>query len=242
MPSPTYSIVIPCFNEGVSLESVVTDIISTFDASEFAGDYELIVVDDGSSDNSWDVIETLTSTHPHVHGVRRKANGGMWRAIPSGFAKISGQFMSYLPADGEITATESLKLMRLSSEADIVISERISTDNNVKKSVRPWYREFLSWGQRSLTRILLGCDISKAEGIFLIRWSVFSPYATAPRDDNVLFLELLARGLTGQYRVAATTMNYTLRRSGRTKTVNLPHILGTFFDLIRLRYRLLKQR
>ncbi len=236
--SPYLSIIVPSFNEVESVASVLADMISTLDASELAGSYEIIVVDDGSSDGSWTVIEGLSKTQPMIQSLRSDTNGGMWRAIQIGMHVAKGDLVTYLPADGEITATETIKLAKLAPDADIVVSKRVSTDEEIKQLVRPWYREVLSWGQRTLTRIILGCDISNAEGIFLLRWNVFKEFALAPRNDNILFLELLARGLKGGYRVAETEMFYTIRRGGRSKTVNLKYIIGTLADLVKLRVRM----
>lgn len=248
MPANTHSnacsyltIIVPSFNEVESVASVIADMTTTLDASELKGTYEIIIVDDGSSDGSWPIIEELSTRHLVVRSLRNPTNGGMWRAIQTGMHAAKGEFVTYLPADGEITATETIKLASLAAGADIVVSRRVSSDEVVKQQVRPWYREILSWGQRTLTRIVLGCDISNAEGIFLLRWSVFKPFALAPRQDNILFLELLARGLTGGYRVAETEMFYTLRRGGRSKTVNVSYIIGTFVDLIKLRLRMTKR-
>lgn len=232
------SIIVPSFNEVESVASVIADMITTLDASEFEHMYEIIIVDDGSSDGSWSVIEELSHIHSEVFSVRSTRNGGMWRAIQTGMNVATGELITYLPADGEITATETIKLAKLATNADIVVSKRVSNDDAVKQQVRPWYREVLSWGQRLLTRIVLGCDISNAEGIFLLRWSVFREFALAPRNDNILFLELLAHGLTGGYRVAQTEMIYTIRRGGRSKTMNLMYIIGTLTDLIKLRFRM----
>ncbi|MDF1845624.1 MAG: glycosyltransferase family 2 protein [Parvibaculaceae bacterium] len=239
--SPKLSIIVPSFNEAESVASVIADMISTLDASELKGNFEIILVDDGSSDGSWTIIEELPKIHSVVRSLRNATNGGMWRAIQTGMHAAKGDFVTYLPADGEITATETIKLASLASDADIVVSKRVSSDAVIKQQVRPWYREVLSWGQRTLTRIVLGCDISNAEGIFLLRWSVFKEFALAPRHDNILFLELLVRGLTGGYRVAETEMFYTLRRGGRSKTVNLAYIIGTLADLIKLRLRMSKR-
>lgn len=244
MESVDLSIIVPCYNEGATLEEVMVEMVAALEAANISGRFQLILVDDASSDNSRALIEQLAARYDSIDPVYATENGGMWRAIHQGFQHVRGRFVTYLPADGEVTVADALRLYEAGKDADMVVSDRRPRDGNADTSrqVRPWYREFLSFGQRKLTAWLIGLDLTGNEGIFLLRWDVFKAWATAERRDNVLFLEILWRGLDGEargaLRVARSTTYYTVRRSGRSKMLRLSYILDTLRDIVALRRRI----
>lgn len=237
-PTRFLSVVIPCFNEASTLSEVLTDIIRTFDDGGLRDRYELILVDDGSTDDSAAVVRSLAAQFSQIKGVYRETNGGMWRAIHSGFMHVHGDFVTYLPADGEIGAKQVLTLVQYANDHDMVLSDREPMDAEVRQAVRPWYRVVLTWGHRLCIKAFLGFDIEGAEGILLLRWNIFRPWATAPRSDNILFLELLARGFKAKVRIARTVTYYEFRRAGRSKIIKIGYILDTAAAIVRLGMRI----
>ncbi len=237
------SIIVPCYNEGETLEDVMEEMVARLQAADLPDGFQIILVDDASLDDSRTTISRLAERHSAITDVYRRENGGMWRAIHAGFQHVNGRFVTYLPADGEVTVADALRLYEAGKDADMVVSDRRPRDGSaeISRQVRPWYREVLSFGQRKLTAWLIGLDLSGNEGIFLLRWSEFRDWATAEREDNVLFLELLWRGLdgaaNGEIRLARSTTYYEIRRSGRSKMLRLGYILDTFRDIVALRRR-----
>ena len=91
------SAVIPVFNERESLVPLHAEIVET--AKSAGLDLEVVFVDDGSSDGSWDVIAELARTHPNVRGVRFRRNFGKAAALVAGFDAARGDVIFTLDAD-----------------------------------------------------------------------------------------------------------------------------------------------
>ena len=82
------SIVVPLFNEEESLEKLFEWIARVMSANKFS--YEVIFVNDGSTDGSWDVIRRLSAEHKEVHGICFRRNYGKSAALHCGFRAVKG--------------------------------------------------------------------------------------------------------------------------------------------------------
>jgi glycosyltransferase involved in cell wall biosynthesis len=91
------SIVIPLLNEAESLSELHQWITKSLDG--LIKDYELIFIDDGSQDNSWEIINLLASQDKHVKGLRFLKNFGKSQALHAGFARAQGQYVVTMDAD-----------------------------------------------------------------------------------------------------------------------------------------------
>src|SRR3984957_2758828 len=91
------SAVIPVFNERESLVPLHAEIVETAKRANL--DLEVVFVDDGSSDGSWDVIAELARIDPHVHGIRFRRNFGKAAALVAGFDAAHGDIFLTLDAD-----------------------------------------------------------------------------------------------------------------------------------------------
>src|SRR5882724_11261283 len=91
------SIVIPVYNENESLALLHEEIAQV--AEKATLDIEVMFVDDGSRDSSWDAIVALARQHPRVRGVRFRRNFGKAAALSAGFAAVRGEIVMTLDAD-----------------------------------------------------------------------------------------------------------------------------------------------
>jgi len=95
----TYSIVLPVFNEEECLEAILNRILNTM--SNLNNEYEIICVDDGSTDHSWDIINKLNKEKSFVKGIKFSRNFGHQAAISAGIKDSSGDFIAVMDADGQ---------------------------------------------------------------------------------------------------------------------------------------------
>ncbi|MFM2376773.1 MAG: hypothetical protein RLZZ165_1870 [Bacteroidota bacterium] len=91
------SVVIPLYNEAESLPELVTEIRAVMEAHRY--DYEVILVDDGSTDRSWDVLVGLRASNPRLKGIRFQRNYGKSAALQVGFQKARGEVVITMDAD-----------------------------------------------------------------------------------------------------------------------------------------------
>jgi glycosyltransferase involved in cell wall biosynthesis len=114
------SIVIPLFNEDESLTELSAWIERVVNAHQLS--YEIIMIDDGSTDNSWEVIEKLRANNPNIKGIKFQRNYGKSAALNEGFKAAQGQVIITMDADMQDSPDEipELRKMILEGNYDIV--------------------------------------------------------------------------------------------------------------------------
>ena len=109
------SVVIPLYNEAESLPSLYQWLVRVLNENGYT--YEVLFVDDGSTDTSWEVIENLHSQSPDsVHGIRFRRNYGKSAALYSGFQKAQGDVVITMDADLQDSPDEIPELFRMITE------------------------------------------------------------------------------------------------------------------------------
>lgn len=91
------SVVVPLYNEDESLFELTAWVKRVMEANKYS--YEIILIDDGSTDNSWNVIETLKNENPSVFGIKLQRNYGKSAALFCGFAEAKGEVVITMDAD-----------------------------------------------------------------------------------------------------------------------------------------------
>ena len=108
------SIVIPLLNEQESLPELHNWIVKVMQAHNYS--YEILFIDDGSTDASWNVISQLSNENPNVKGIRFLRNYGKSQALHAGFAKAQGDVVITMDADLQDSPDEIPELFRLITE------------------------------------------------------------------------------------------------------------------------------
>ena len=108
------SVVIPLYNEAESLPELHAWIKRVMDANHFS--YEIIFVNDGSTDRSWNVIEELSKSNPEVKGIKFRRNYGKSPALYCGFERAEGDVVITMDADLQDSPDEIPELYRMITE------------------------------------------------------------------------------------------------------------------------------
>lgn len=108
------SVVIPLYNEAESLPELTAWIARVMQEQGFS--YEIVLVDDGSSDSSWEVIESLKAASPHIAGIKFRRNYGKSAALNVGFAAARGEVVITMDADLQDSPDEIPELYRKITE------------------------------------------------------------------------------------------------------------------------------
>jgi dolichol-phosphate mannosyltransferase len=119
----TLSVVVPCYNEQATLKGCIQSLLDIRDATL---ELEIIIVDDGSSDDSVSIAEGLAAEHPQVHLIRHPANRGKGAALRTGFAQARGDYVAVQDADLEYDPEDLKRLLEplRSGIADVVFGSR----------------------------------------------------------------------------------------------------------------------
>ena len=108
------SVVIPLYNEAESLPELHSWIARVMEENRFS--YEILMVDDGSTDSSWEVITSLSAKDHNVHGIRFRRNYGKSAALFCGFGKAQGDVVITMDADLQDSPDEIPELVRMIHE------------------------------------------------------------------------------------------------------------------------------
>lgn len=108
------SIVIPLLNEEESIKELYHWIATVMQSNGFL--YELIFIDDGSTDSSWKIIEQISAEHPEVKGIQFLKNFGKSQALHAGFAMAKGEVVITMDADLQDNPEEIPELYKMVSE------------------------------------------------------------------------------------------------------------------------------
>ena len=231
-PQPILSVILPAFNEGEHIYANILRVCETLDGHDF----ELIVVDDGSADSTFDEAQRAHADGYPIRAIQQTENRGKGASLFHGFESARGELIAFLDADLEIAPTYLLDLMRVLNEtgADVVAGVKDTTDNQF-----PWARRVMSQVFRRSVAFLFGLTITDTQtGIKLFRRQVLEE--TIPRLSVSRFafdIELLVAASRFGYRIVEQPVKIAYSRQGSLGRMNLRNILGAFRDTLSIYYR-----
>ena len=143
------SFVIPCYRSEQTIRAVVDEVAAAVDAlSEY--DYEIVLVNDGSPDDTFSVIRSLCETDTRIKGINLSKNFGQHAALMAGFRHVKGDIVVCLDDDGQTPANEVGKLIAgIQEGADVVYAR-------YEHKQHSWFRNFGSKLNELMTRVMLG--------------------------------------------------------------------------------------
>lgn len=220
------SLVIPLYNEEESLPELAAWIHRVVKKEELT--YEIIFVDDGSSDNSWKVIEKLSSENPSVKGIKFRRNYGKSAALNRGFLMAGGEVVITMDADLQDSPEEIPELYRLISEEgyDLVSGWKKKRHDPAGKR---WPSKFFNWTVRKISKLKLhdfncGLKAYKREVIKTVEL-----YGEMHR-----YIPVIAKW-AGFTRIAEKVVQHSPRKYGSSK-FGAERMIKGFLDLVTLTF------
>ncbi len=147
------SVVIPLFNEEESLPELNDWIVRVMKDNGFS--YEIIYVDDGSNDTSWEVVTNLAKKHPEVKGLRFRRNYGKSAALNEGFKIAQGDVVITMDADLQDSPDEIPELYQMIKEKELDIVSGWKKKRYDSKLAKNLPSKFYNWTTRKLFNIKL---------------------------------------------------------------------------------------
>ena len=147
------SVIVPLYNEEESLPELVAWIKKVMDEHQFS--YEVVMVDDGSTDKSWSIIESLHEENPNVRGIRFRRNYGKSAALNEGFKVAQGDVVITMDADLQDSPDEIPELFNMIEKEgyDLVSGwKKKRYDSTFAKNIPS---KFYNWSTRRMTHIKL---------------------------------------------------------------------------------------
>lgn len=227
-PELDITIVLPIYNEAGNLQLFIPELSAALGALDRT--YEIIAVDDGSSDDSVAILRTLKSDEPHLRIVRFRRNFGQTAAFAAGFDLSRGRYVITMDADGQNDPADVAKMLKVAEEGDYDI-------------VSGWRQErkepLLS---RRLPSMLANRIIGRSTGVKLHDYgcSLKIYHHDVAKNVNLYgelhrFIPALASGLG--VRVAEVPVNDRPRTFGKSK-YNLSKTVRVILDLVTVSFLL----
>ncbi|MBO4282261.1 MAG: glycosyltransferase family 2 protein [Bacteroidales bacterium] len=147
------SIVVPLFNEEESLPELCAWIDRVMQENNFT--YEVLLVDDGSTDGSWEVVRRLREENPNIHGIRFQRNYGKSAALNVGFEAVQGDVVITMDADLQDSPDEIPELYRKITQDgfDLVSGwKKVRYDSKLAKNIPS---KIFNWTTRRMSKIKL---------------------------------------------------------------------------------------
>lgn len=229
------SVVIPAHNESNRLVESIEETIKTFD--EFGCSYEIIIVDDGSSDDTYKLALNLSSKHKEVSAIKNQENYGKGRAIKKGCRYATGEFIVFLDADMDLHPVQLstfMDIMRL-DKADIVIGSKMHPNSILNY---PWDRKLISRIYYFVTKILFGLPVHDTQtGLKLFKRKVIKDVLPRILVRQFAFdLEILANAHRLGYKIAEAPIVLDSKRGyGR---IGFKAMYNTAIDTLAIFYRM----
>ena len=156
------SVVIPAFNEAERLPSTLKEAGAWLDA-HLAGDYELVVVDDGSTDDTAEVVREWMEKNPHIRLLVQPHNRGKGAAVRRGMLEAQGDTRLFMDADHSTHVNEVEKVFAaMDGGADVVIASRQHPDSDIEVH-QSWLREHMGQGFNLIMRSIVGLPMKDTQ-------------------------------------------------------------------------------
>ena len=220
------SVFFPAYNEQDIIAKTVEN--ATRAVSRFIDDYEIIVVDDGSSDKTAAVVEDLARRDPHVRLVKHGINRGYGAALRTGFANAQKEFVFFSDADGQFDLQELPGLFSMLKRAPVVLGYRIRRSD-------PMYRLFIAKVYNIVVRVVFGLRVRDIDCAFkLLRRDVLAGIELES-DGAFISSELLIKLKRRDVPMVERGVHHYPRTTGTSKGATPKVILKTIRDVIALR-------
>jgi glycosyltransferase involved in cell wall biosynthesis len=232
---PGLSVFFPAYNDGGTIASLVIKAMAV--AAELTPDFEVIVVNDGSSDDTAHILDELARVYPHnvriVHHPRNRGYGG---ALRTAFATATKELVFYTDGDGQYDPAELRVLWdRMREDVDWVNGWKISRAD-------PLHRIIIGRIYHHTVKLMFGLKVRDVDCDFrLMRRRIFD-VVRLEKDSGVICLEMMKKFQDAGFRVAEMPVHHYHRAHGKSQFFNFRRIFRTGIDVFKLWWALVIRR
>jgi len=228
---PSLSVFFPAYNDALSLPALIAKTFEVLEAH--VADYEVIVVNDGSRDQTAQVLERLRTVYaPYLRVITHAENLGYGGALRSGFGAATREFVFYTDGDGQYDTGEIPSLLALAGPTIGLVNGYKLERHDPRHRV--WIGSIYNFCARLLFRIRIrdiDCDYRLIRRALLDRIQLTSTSGT-------ICVELVRKLELSGWQVAETGVHHYPRLHGRSQFFRVRSLAVTLFQLLRLWKRL----
>ncbi len=235
------SVIVPAYNEGDRIRENLLEISQTLKGN--TGDFEILAVNDGSSDNTKEQILKACEEDPDIKYAGYDKNRGKGSAIKHGVEVASGELIGFIDADLDIAPHHLVTYLKHMDESgcDIVIGSKMHKESKLDY---PPLRRFVSWGYFVILKILFGMNLKDTQtGIKIYKAGFIKKAAPVLRVKGYAFdIELLALCARDGAKIEELPVEIIYRRDKSFGRIRISDIFRMFFDTIGIWWNLRVRR
>ncbi|MEK7499570.1 MAG: glycosyltransferase family 2 protein, partial [Patescibacteria group bacterium] len=216
------SVFIPAYNEAGSLAAAVANALHS--VSSILPRYQILIVDDASSDTTQTIGQKLAKENKHCMYIRRSTNGGLGEAFRSAMPHVTMPFVTWFPGDNDTSARSLKNLIQVRHKADLVMSYSANT------WTRSWLRRCISWGFTTVLNVLFGLHVRYYNGCFIAKTDIVRS-VILKSSGHAVFAELKLRLIANGVSYREIPFYHIGRKSGVTSAFRWKNITATFATL-----------
>ena len=217
------SVVMPAHDEEQAIAHTVHEVIDT--VSTWLQDFEVIVVDDGSTDRTGVILDTIAAAQPRLRVIHHVVNQGYGAALVSGFEAATKDWTFFMDSDGQFDIHDLEKFFSLPGEYDAVIGYRIERQDT-------WMRKVNAWGWKILVGMVFGIYVRDVDCAFKLYPGEFFREHKLETRGAMINTEILYKFTRAGYTYTQVGVLHLPRRGGRATGAKPAVILRAFRELI----------
>lgn len=217
------SVVVPCFNEEGNIGRVVTQAAEV--GRQLAFELEIVVVDDGSTDDTARVLAALRGAVPELKIVTHPRNRGYGAAVRSGLDRAVMDYVFLTDGDGQFDLRELPAAIRLLSEHDVVAGYRTHRRDG-------WWRQLWGRSWTALVNRIFGLRIRDANCAFKLVPQSLLRSSDLRSKGALISAELLFEAHRSELSVGQCAVSHYPRQAGRQSGASLRVIARAFMELV----------
>jgi len=225
------SVFFPAYNEEANIKTIVKKAKDVL--LKIADKWEIIIVNDGSKDNTLKIAERLSADDRRIRVVSHKVNKGYGSALKSGFAHARYGWVAFTDADGQFDFSEITRLLEKKNKADLVLGYRLNRADPFIRKVYTFVWSVL------IPNLLWGLGVKDYScGFKLIKKNVFESVQPLAGEEKVTQIELLVKAKKLGFKFAQVGVHHYPREFGRQTGANFKVVMRSLIDLVKLWWKL----
>lgn len=224
------SAVFPCYNDARTIGGLVDDVHAAL--TPLVDEVEVVVVNDGSADESGAVLDAMAAERPWLRVVHHERNGGYGKALISGFTAARHDWIFYTDGDAQYDAREAALLVPMAThDVDIVQGYKVGRGDS-------WYRKVIGRVYHHTVRVLFGLKVRDTDCDFrLFRRRLFTDRPLTS-TSGVVCVEMMFRFQRAGARFVEAPVHHYFRPHGSSQFFRVPAVARSARQLASLWWRL----
>ncbi|MEO9028741.1 MAG: glycosyltransferase family 2 protein [Ktedonobacteraceae bacterium] len=212
----------PAHNE----EAVIAETVHcTSEAvTNWAQDFEIIVVNDGSQDRTQVIVEDIAIADPHIRLINHEVNKGYGAALVTGFEAITKDLVFFMDSDGQFDIRDLEQFFPLIEQYDVVLGYRINRQDT-------WMRKLNAWGWKSLVSAIFQLHVRDIDCAFKLYRAPFFQEHRLETRGAMINTEILYKLKRAGYTYTEVGVRHLPRRGGRATGAKPAVIIRAFREL-----------